>query len=108
MFDLREKLNRAGQNEQEIITIRKDYERLVTDSQNQDALVRQLQSRIYELENVLQNKDRDLNEHSYRVHSLHEENQIIRRSTEDAGKNIDALRRENEELKRRLAGYADQ
>ena len=95
LFDLKERLNRAGQSEQEITTIRRDYERLVADYQNQDALVRQLQNRIYELENLLQNKDRDLNEHSHRVHTLHEENQIIRRTTEDAGRNIDVLRREN-------------
>ena len=108
MNDLREKLNRAGQSDQEIITIRRDYERLETDYKNQDALVRQLQNRIYELENLLQSKDKDISEHSHRVHTLHEENQIIRRSTEDAGRNIDVLRRENEDLKRRLVGYADQ
>ena len=44
LFDLKERLNRAGQSEQEIITIRRDYERLVADYQNQDALVRQLQN----------------------------------------------------------------
>ena len=42
LFDLKERLNRAGQSEQEIITIRRDYERLVADYQNQDALVRHL------------------------------------------------------------------
>ena len=107
LFDLQERLKRSGESEQQLITIRRDYDKIYTDYNNQEALIRQLQSRIYELENQLNSKDRQVSEHTIRVQTLHDENELIKRNSENAGKSIDALRRENDELKRRLNSLAD-
>ena len=114
IFDLQERLKRSGESEQQLITIRRDYDKIYTDYNNQEALIRQLQSRIYELENQLNSKDRQVSEHTIRVQTLHDENELIKRNSENAGKSIDALRRENDtlrreidDLKRRLLSVSD-
>lgn len=106
LFDLQERIKRSGDSEQQLMTIRRDYEKIYNDYKDQDALIRQLQNRIYELENQLSSKDRQVSEHNIRVQTLHDENELIKRNTENAGRNIDALRRENDDLKRRLASLA--